>query len=431
MTRLSLATDTSRLAAARQAPPSRLASALTLTAMSLGFGVVQLDVTIVNTALASIRSALGGGVAELQWVVNAYTIAFAAFILTAGALGDRLGARRIFMGGFALFTLASIGCGLAPDAISLIALRGIQGLGAAVLVPNSLALLNHTYADAKQRGRAVGVWAAGASLALTAGPFVGGTLIALVGWRAIFFVNVPIGLAGLWLAKIYAQETPLHADRSVDLAGAGCGDHFARGARSGRDRSRRTGLDRSRRPAGFRHRDRRRRRLRLAGGTHPAADAALDLVSQPPVCAVRAGGPVGQRLDLRPDLRVQPVFPGDQSPVGVRDRACLRAHARCRVPGQSGRAAPGRADRAARHHRARCNAVGAVLPGAAADCTGNALLGGRSAADRCEQRARSARAAVDLDPAWQCREVPVRRGSRRVECDAADRQRDRSGLVRR
>ncbi|WP_316175634.1 MULTISPECIES: MFS transporter [unclassified Bradyrhizobium] len=219
MTRLSLATDTSRLAAARQAPPSRLASALTLTAMSLGFGVVQLDVTIVNTALASIRSALGGGVAELQWVVNAYTIAFAAFILTAGALGDRLGARRIFMGGFALFTLASIGCGLAPDAISLIALRGIQGLGAAVLVPNSLALLNHTYADAKQRGRAVGVWAAGASLALTAGPFVGGTLIALVGWRAIFFVNVPIGLAGLWLAKIYAQETPLHADRSVDLAG--------------------------------------------------------------------------------------------------------------------------------------------------------------------------------------------------------------------
>ncbi len=116
MTRLSLATDTSRLAAARQAPPSRLASALTLTAMSLGFGVVQLDVTIVNTALASIRSALGGGVAELQWVVNAYTIAFAAFILTAGALGDRLGARRIFMGGFALFTLASIGCGLAPDA---------------------------------------------------------------------------------------------------------------------------------------------------------------------------------------------------------------------------------------------------------------------------------------------------------------------------
>lgn len=201
MTRLSLATDTSRPAAARQAPPSRLAGALTLTAMSLGFGVVQLDVTIVNTALASIRSALGGGVAELQWVVNAYTIAFAAFILTAGALGDRLGARRIFMGGFALFTLASIGCGVAPDALSLFALRAVQGLGAAVLVPNSLALLNHTYADAKERGRAVGVWAAGASLALTAGPFVGGTLIALVGLLA----NVSIyGL--FFVFSLYFQE---------------------------------------------------------------------------------------------------------------------------------------------------------------------------------------------------------------------------------
>ncbi|WP_139031263.1 MFS transporter, partial [Bradyrhizobium sp. ORS 375] len=168
-------------APATPAPPARVAGALTLTAMSLGFGVVQLDVTIVNTALESIRTALGGDVAALQWVVNAYTIAFAAFILTAGALGDRFGARRVFMAGFALFTAASVGCGLAPDAASLIALRGLQGLAAALLVPNSLALLNHAYPDPKARGRAVGIWAAGASLTLTAGPFVGGTLIALVG----------------------------------------------------------------------------------------------------------------------------------------------------------------------------------------------------------------------------------------------------------
>src|SRR6202161_552004 len=149
---------------------SGLSTSLTLAAMSLGYGVVQLDVTIVNTALNSIGSSLGGGVAELQWVVNAYTIAFAAFILTAGALGDRIGAKRVFMAGFAVFTAASVACALAPNATVLIAARGIQGLGAAILVPNSLALLNHAYPDEKQRGRAVGIWAAGASLALTAGP---------------------------------------------------------------------------------------------------------------------------------------------------------------------------------------------------------------------------------------------------------------------
>src|ERR1700757_1333120 len=132
----------------------RLTGALTLAAMSLGYAVVQLDVTIVNTALASISASLGGGVAELQWVVSAYTIAFAAFILTAGALGDRLGAKRIFMAGFAIFTAASLTCALAPQAAVLIAARALQGFGAAVLVPNSLALLNHAFPDERARGRA-------------------------------------------------------------------------------------------------------------------------------------------------------------------------------------------------------------------------------------------------------------------------------------
>src|SRR6202045_1706865 len=159
---------------------SRRATSLTLAAMRLGYGVVQLDVTIVNTALNSIGSSLGGGMSELQWVVSAYTIAFAAFILTAGALGDRVGAKRVFMAGFAIFTAASVGCALAPDATTLIAARSIQGLGAAILVPNSLALLSHAYPDEKQRGRAVGIWAAGASFALISGPLLGGALIALV-----------------------------------------------------------------------------------------------------------------------------------------------------------------------------------------------------------------------------------------------------------
>src|SRR5438552_17649776 len=198
---------------------SKLAASLTLAAMSLGYGVVQLDVTIVNTALHAIGSSLGGGVAELQWVVNAYTIAFAAFILTAGALGDRIGAKRIFMTGFALFTAASLACALAPSAALLIAARCVQGVAAAILVPNSLALLSHAYVDEKARGRAVGIWAAGASLALTAGPLLGGGLITLVGWRSIFLVNLPIGLAGLWLTWRFASETTRAPQREIDLPG--------------------------------------------------------------------------------------------------------------------------------------------------------------------------------------------------------------------
>jgi MFS transporter, DHA2 family, methylenomycin A resistance protein len=196
-----------------------LASTLTLTAMSLGYAVVQLDVTIVNTALNAIGASLGGGVAELQWVVSSYTIAFAAFILTAGALGDRIGAKRIFMVGFAIFTAASVACAFAPDTATLVAARCVQGLAAAILVPNSLALLRHAYSEEKLRGRAVGIWAAGASLALTAGPFVGGGLITLVGWRAIFLVNLPIGLAGLWLAWRFAGETTRHKQHEIDLPG--------------------------------------------------------------------------------------------------------------------------------------------------------------------------------------------------------------------
>ena len=198
---------------------SALTKPLTLAAMSLGYGVVQLDVTIVNTALESIGSSLGGGVPELQWVVSSYTIVFAALILTAGALGDRLGAKKVFMAGFAIFTAASLGCAAAPTAVTLIIARAVQGIGAAILVPNSLALLNHAYPDEKARGRAVGIWAAGASLALTAGPLAGGGLIAVAGWRSIFVVNLPIGIAGLWLTWRHTSETAQSPHHGLDLAG--------------------------------------------------------------------------------------------------------------------------------------------------------------------------------------------------------------------
>src|SRR5690242_6945663 len=131
---------------------------LALLATSLGFGVVQLDVSVVNVAVKPIGDELGGSVSDLQWVVGAYTVAFAALILSAGALGDRIGAKRVFTAGFVLFTLASIACGLAPTMPFLIAARAVQGVGAAVLVPCSLALLGHAYPEARARSRAVGLW---------------------------------------------------------------------------------------------------------------------------------------------------------------------------------------------------------------------------------------------------------------------------------
>jgi len=161
---------------------------------------------------------LGGGVSELQWVVSIYTVAFASLILTTGALGDRLGAKRTFMTGFAVFTAASLTSGLAPTSAILIAARAVQGVGAAIMVPNSLALLNHAYPEPKARGRAVGWWVGAGGVALTAGPPVGGAPIALAGWRSIFLVNLPIGLAGLWLTWRYVTDAP-RASRKLDLPG--------------------------------------------------------------------------------------------------------------------------------------------------------------------------------------------------------------------
>jgi MFS transporter, DHA2 family, methylenomycin A resistance protein len=190
-----------------------------LVALSLGFGVVQLDVTVVNVAVNRIGASIGGGVTAMQWVVSAYTVAFAAFILTAGACGDRIGAKRLFIGGFVLFTAASAACAAAPSVVFLIVARVIQGVGAAVLVPCSLALLNHTYTEPHRRAWAVGWWAAGASIALAAGPLVGGVLIALVSWRAIFLINLPLGAFAIWLTMRHLEETPRQEGRGLDLPG--------------------------------------------------------------------------------------------------------------------------------------------------------------------------------------------------------------------
>jgi MFS transporter, DHA2 family, methylenomycin A resistance protein len=190
----------------------------TLVAASLGFSVIQLDVFVVNVGIKAIGTELGGGTSALQWVVSVYTLMLAAFILTAGALADRFGARRMYCTGFVVFVAASLACGLAPTMGVLIAARAVQGAGAAFLGACSLALLNHTFHDPAQRTRAVGLWAAGASVALALGPVLGGLLIAGFGWRSIFFINLPIGTVGYWLTRRYAEETP-PSDRRLDLTG--------------------------------------------------------------------------------------------------------------------------------------------------------------------------------------------------------------------
>ncbi|MDE1184791.1 MFS transporter [Paraburkholderia sp.] len=196
-------------------------------AACLGFVIVLLDVSVVNVALESLRSAFGANVTGLQWVINAYALIFAALLLTAGALGDRVGAKRVYMSGLALFTAASAGCGLATALDGLIAFRIAQGLGAALLVPSSLSLIRQVFHDADMRSRAIGWWAAGGGIALAAGPVIGGVLIGALGWRSIFLINLPIGVLGLVLVARYApaSTTPVltatqaQQNRGLDLRG--------------------------------------------------------------------------------------------------------------------------------------------------------------------------------------------------------------------
>jgi DHA2 family methylenomycin A resistance protein-like MFS transporter len=173
---------------------------LPLIAICLGYFMVILDATIVNVALPSIGRELKVGVSALQWVVDAYTVVFGGLLLTAGSLGDLIGARRVFGVGLILFTLASAVCALAPSIQLLVGARVVQGIGAALLVPSSLALLRTAYHTAAERARAVGVWGMIAGVGAASGPVLGGLLVGLMSWRAVFLVNVPVCAAALALA---------------------------------------------------------------------------------------------------------------------------------------------------------------------------------------------------------------------------------------
>ncbi|MFD8914062.1 MFS transporter [Streptomyces sp. NPDC059575] len=184
----------------------RTAPALALAAALLGSALITLDASIVNVALPAIGSGLGGGLRGLQWVVDAYTLPFAALMLSTGAFADRAGASRAYGIGIAVFTLASAACGFAPDLAVLTGARVAQGAAAAVVLPASLSLVREAYADAARRARAVAVWAAGSSTALALGPVVGGVLTTAWSWRGIFFVNLPVGAAALLLLLRVARS---------------------------------------------------------------------------------------------------------------------------------------------------------------------------------------------------------------------------------
>jgi EmrB/QacA subfamily drug resistance transporter len=205
----------------RQPEDTRPHLRATLLLACLAQFMVILDVSVVNVALPSIRGALHFTEANLQWVVNAYTVTFAGFLLLGGRAADLLGRRRVFVTGLLLFALASLVGGLADSQLTLIAARAFQGLGAAIIAPASLSILTTTFQEGAERNRAVGIWGAMGGAGGAAGVLLGGVLTDLLGWRWILFINVPIGLAAAVLSYRYIAEgrNPERA-KNFDLAGA-------------------------------------------------------------------------------------------------------------------------------------------------------------------------------------------------------------------
>ncbi len=178
-----------------------------------------MDGSVLNVALPAIRSGYGAGAEQVQWVVNAYLLPLSALLLLGGALGDHFGRRRLLVIGTGLFGVASLTCALAPSLALLLAARGAQGVGAALLLPNSLALLNAAYSGEK-RGRAVGIWAASGAAMAAVAPLLGGWLVDTVGWPAIFYINLPLVLGAILLAMGFVNESREAGAGRTDYAGA-------------------------------------------------------------------------------------------------------------------------------------------------------------------------------------------------------------------
>ena len=200
-------------------PPAPRDPAAALAAALLGFFVITLDASIVNVALPAMSRELRTGMTGLQWVVDGYVLVFAALLLCAGSLSDRLGARRAYGVGLTLFIAASTVCGLAPNLAILVTARLVQGAGAAMMMPSSLSLIREAYAERVQRGRALAMWSLGGAVAAAAGPIAGGTL-SLANWRLIFFINLPIGLATLAVLRQveHSPRRPVPVDVTGQVA---------------------------------------------------------------------------------------------------------------------------------------------------------------------------------------------------------------------
>jgi EmrB/QacA subfamily drug resistance transporter len=191
----------------------------TLWAVAFALFMVMLDNTVVNVALPSIQRGLDADISELVWVVNAYALTFAVLMLTGGKLADLFGRRRLFLAGLALFTLSSLLCGLAGSSGELISWRALQGVGAAMMMPATLAIITSTFPP-RQRGLAIGVWAGVSALALAIGPVIGGLLSEHADWSWIFFVNVPVGVLGFVVGRLVIRESrDTSREQSLDFPG--------------------------------------------------------------------------------------------------------------------------------------------------------------------------------------------------------------------
>src|SRR4029453_2109325 len=191
----------------------------TLVAVSFGLFMIMLDNTVVNVALPSIRSDLGISASELEWVVNAYALTFGVLLLTGGKLAGLFGRRSGFIAGLVVFTGASLWCGLAGGAASLIAARTVQGVGAALMNPATLSIITATFPP-RLRGTGIGIWAGVSALALAIGPLVGGILTEKISWSWIFFINVPVGVIAVLAARVFIDETKdTSHEQRLDLPG--------------------------------------------------------------------------------------------------------------------------------------------------------------------------------------------------------------------
>ncbi|MFG2916100.1 MFS transporter [Kitasatospora sp. NPDC048298] len=192
---------------------------LVLAICCMSLLIVSLDNTILNVALPAIRRDLDTSVSGLQWTIDAYTLVLASLLMLSGSTADRIGRRRVFRIGLVVFTGASLLCSLAPGLGWLIAARMLQAVGGSMLNPVAMSIISNTFTDSRQRARAIGVWSAVVGISMAAGPIIGGALVESAGWRAIFWINVPIGLAALFLTTRYVPESRAARTRRVDPIG--------------------------------------------------------------------------------------------------------------------------------------------------------------------------------------------------------------------